>query len=243
MDVVLGMGEVGSTLYKLLKTRGFAVVGIDADSSKNKDSADTDTIPGLLHVCIPGDIPDFADVVLGCAGTRGVQAILIHSTVPPGTAASLQAMTAIPIISAPARGVHRRFLTDMQRYTKFVAAERNVDDGIKRAIQERFQKVEWMSGARTLEMAKILVDTSYYGWLINFAQITKMICDREGIDYDEMWTFADEIHRYLGNRPKMYPGIIGGHCVIPNLNLLEYPHIQTIKQINEMFQNHASKSP
>ena len=29
----------------------------------------------------------------------------------------------------------------------------------------------------------------------------------------EMWLFSDEIHKLLGNRPKMYPGdYIGGHC-------------------------------
>ena len=66
-----------------------------------------------------------------------------------------------------------------------------------------------MSTTKTAELAKILVDTSYYGWLINYAQITKMICEKENIDFDEMWKFADEIHENLGNRPKMFPGIIG----------------------------------
>ncbi len=40
----------------------------------------------------------------------------------------------------------------------------------------------------------------------------------------------------LGNRPKMFPGIIGGHCVIPNLNLIEYENLDVIKKINEMFE-------
>ena len=26
---------------------------------------------------------------------------------------------------------------------------------------------------------------------------------------------------FLKNRPKMFPGFIGGHCVIPNLDLIE----------------------
>ena len=92
-----------------------------------------------------------------------------------------------------------------------------------------------MSTTKTAELAKILVDTTYYGWLINYAQITKMICEKEEIDFDEMWKFADEIHENLGNRPKMYPGIIGGHCVIPNLNLIEYENVEIIKRINEMY--------
>jgi len=94
-----------------------------------------------------------------------------------------------------------------------------------------------MSSTKTAELAKILVDTTYYGWLINYAQITKMICDKEKIDFDEMWKFADEIHENLGNRPKMYPGIIGGHCVIPNLNLAEYDNLEIIKKINETYKN------
>ena len=95
-----------------------------------------------------------------------------------------------------------------------------------------------MSSTKTLETAKILTDTTYYGWLINYAQITAMICQREGIDYDEMWTFADEIQQYLGNRPKMFPGIIGGHCVIPNLSLIDYEELQAVRTVNEIFREY-----
>ena len=65
-----------------------------------------------------------------------------------------------------------------------------------------------------------------------------MICQREGIDYDEMWTFADEIQQYLGNRPKMFPGIIGGHCVIPNLSLIDYEELQAVRTVNEIFREY-----
>ena len=94
-----------------------------------------------------------------------------------------------------------------------------------------------MPDTKTAELAKILVDTTYYGWLINYAQITKMIYDKEKIDFDEMWKFADEIHENLGNRPKMYPGIIGGHCVIPNLSLAKYDNLEIINKINETYRN------
>lgn len=97
-----------------------------------------------------------------------------------------------------------------------------------------------MSDTNTAEYAKILTDTTYYGWLINYAQLTKMICDAEKIDYDEMWTFAEEIHQVLGNRPKMYPGVIGGHCVIPNLSLVDHPAIQDVRKINETFRTHIN---
>ena len=70
-------------------------------------------------------------------------------------------------------------------------------------------KTQKMATPETLELGKILCDTSYLGWLINYAQLTNMIAIQYGVNYDEMWKFSEEIHQLLGNRPKMYPGFIG----------------------------------
>jgi hypothetical protein len=59
-----------------------------------------------------------------------------------------------------------------------------------------------------------------------------MIAIENKINYDEMWSFADEIHKFLGNRPKMFPGFIGGHCVIPNLDLISNRTLDLIREIN-----------
>ena len=67
-----------------------------------------------------------------------------------------------------------------------------------------------------------------------------MIAENFGVNYDEMWTFSDEIHKILGNRPKMYPGFIGGHCVIPNLDLMKN---QTLNLIKTMNQKYSKKVP
>jgi len=96
-------------------------------------------------------------------------------------------------------------------------------------------KTKRMSGPITLELAKILVDTSYYGWLINYAQLSNMIARKHNVDYDEMWSFADEIHKFLGDRPKMFPGFIGGHCVIPNLELIDEETLWQIDKINNIY--------
>ncbi|AJM91349.1 GDP-mannose dehydrogenase [Nitrosopumilus piranensis] len=239
-DIVLGMGEVGETLFGLLDERGFDCVGIDIESSKCKNYSENDIIknPEYLHVCLPGELTEFIEITLGwIPKLKDLKAIVVHSTVRPGTTKKIQEKSSIPILFSPVRGVHRRFLDDIKKYTKFIASDNNqINPEIKSDLEKRFQKVDWMSTTKTGELAKILVDTSYYGWLINYAQITKMICEKEGIDFDEMWKFADEIHENLGNRPKMYPGIIGGHCVIPNLSLIEYEDLDIIKKINEMYE-------
>ena len=239
-DIILGMGEVGETLFDLLVDRKFDCIGIDLEDSKCKNYTENKIIenPQYLHVCIPGELEKFTDIVIEWINKiKNIQVVVIHSTVKPGTTKRIQERSSIPILFSPVRGVHRRFLDDIKKYTKFISFDnKEINSEIKKDLENRFEKVEWMSTTKTAELAKILVDTTYYGWLINYAQITKMICEKENVDFDEMWKFADEIHENLGNRPKMFPGIIGGHCVIPNLNLVEYENLDVIKTINEMYE-------
>ena len=239
-DIILGMGEVGETLFDLLVDRKFDCIGIDLDDSKCKNYTENEIIenPQYLHVCLPGELEKFTDIVIEWIDKiKNIQVVVIHSTVKPGTTKTIQEKSSIPILFSPVRGVHRRFLDDIKKYTKFISFDgTKIDSKIKKDLENRFEKVDWMSTTKTAELAKILVDTTYYGWLINYAQITKMICEKENVDFDEMWKFADEIHENLGNRPKMFPGIIGGHCVIPNLNLVEYENLDMIKTVNEMYE-------
>ena len=239
-DIILGMGEVGETLFDLLVDRKFDCIGIDLENSKCKNYTENKIIenPQYLHVCLPGELEKFTDIVIKWINEiKNIQVVVIHSTVKPGTTKSIQERSSIPILFSPVRGVHRRFLDDIKKYAKFISFDnKEINSEIKKDLENRFEKIEWMSTTKTAELAKILVDTTYYGWLINYAQITKMICEKENVDFDEMWKFADEIHENLGNRPKMFPGIIGGHCVIPNLNLVEYENLDVIKTINEMYE-------
>jgi UDP-N-acetyl-D-mannosaminuronate dehydrogenase len=242
-DIILGMGEVGLTLFDLLSERGFDCIGIDIDRSKEKNLESLNKNPQFLHVCLSGELDEFENIVLNqIKKYHDLQAVIIHSTVKPRTTKSIQDKIEIPVFYSPVRGVHKRFLEDVKRYTKFVACDLEIDENIKSEIKNRFKKVQWMSNTKTAEFAKILVDTTYYGWLINYAQMTKMICEKEGVNFDEMWKFSDEIHEFLGNRPKMFPGIIGGHCVIPNLNLIGYEELNRISDVNEIFKKFKERS-
>jgi len=147
------------------------------------------------------------------------------------------------VIYSATRGVHKRMLKDLRRYTKFFAIENNAPNKkwacreFVGLLKKSGLKSKQMSSPITLELGKIICDTSYYGWLINFAQISKIIADKEKVDYDEMWSFADEIQKFLGNRPKMFPGIIGGHCVIPNVDLIDNQKLNLIKKLNNVYEN------
>jgi len=245
---VAGLGEIGSPILKLI-SRATIAVGYDINKkymNKNKFNKYQNIDTYFLHVCIPFTKEFITNVVL-LSEKFNPEAIIIHSTVSPYTTKKLQDKLNIPIIYSATRGVHKRMLSDLRRYAKFYSIESNAPRknwasiNFSKLMKKCGVKTKKMSSPLTLELAKIIVDTSYYGWLINYAQLSNMIAIQNKVDYDEMWSFADEIHKFLGNRPKMYPGFIGGHCVIPNLELIDYKTLNLINEINSDYAHVLKK--
>jgi hypothetical protein len=59
--------------------------------------------------------------------------------------------------------------------------------------------------------------------MITWAQEVERYCDQLGQNYDEVVSFYDEIKFFPP--VKYFPGIIGGHCVLPNIEILSnYTH-------------------
>ena len=241
-DIVVGLGEIGTPILKLLSKSTIAV-GFDKDPSlmdQKKFLKFKDYPTELLHVCIPYS-NKFSKNVMSLIKKFNPQCVVVHSTISPYTTHEIQKKTSIPVMYSATRGVHKRMLSDMKKYTKFFAVYPNSTKSTwaKKIFSQRMKKsgikTKSMSNPHTLELAKIVCDTSYYGWLINYAQISNLIAKKHLVNYDEMWTFADEIHKYLGNRPKMYPGYIGGHCVIPNLELINNETLNLINKLNNIY--------
>ena len=242
-DVVVGIGEVGKPILKLLSKDNIAV-GFDLNPSlmnKRKFEKYQNLKTSFLHIAIPIS-SKFESNLLQLYKKFKPECIVIHSTIGPGTIKQIQKKLDVPLIYSATRGVHKRMLKDIKRYTKFFAISKNAPKkqwAIK-AYSKKMKncgiKTKQMSKPETLELAKIICDTSYLGWLINYAQFSNMIAQQYNVNYYEMWSYSDEIHKFLGNRPKMYPGFIGGHCVIPNLDLI---HNQTLDLIKKMNNNYA----
>ena len=248
-DVVVGLGEIGMPILKLLSKKENAI-GYDLDKklmNQKKFNKLKDLKTRFLHIAIPVT-STFNSNILNLHDKFIPECIVIHSTVSPGTTELLQKKLKIPIIFSATRGVHKRMLKDLQRYTKFFAISKTAPKKEWAIIQYNKSmkkcgiKTQRMSKPETLELAKILCDTSYLGWLINYAQLTNMIAIQHNVDYDEMWKFSDEIHEILGNRPKMFPGFIGGHCVIPNLDLMQNQTLDLIKNINQKYSKKVKNS-
>ena len=246
-DMVIGLGEIGLPIYKII-SKHFPVEGIDINPILNKEKSSLKNHDvAFIHFCIPFS-KNFFNIIKKYEKKIEPEAIVIHSTISPKTTEKLQKMIKSPVIYSATRGVHKRMISDLKRYTKFYSVYNSATKSkyVSKMYEQRMKKcgikTKKLSNPLTLELAKIVVDTSYYGWLINYAQISKIISDKYGVDYDEMWSFSDEIHKFLKNRPKMFPGFIGGHCVIPNLELIDNELLNQIDKINKNFIKKKKKS-
>jgi len=247
-DIVAGIGEIGKPILKLLSKHG-VVVGFDLNPDlmdERKFERYESLKTSFLHIAIP-ITGKFINNVLKLYKKFQPECIVIHSTIKPGMTEKLQKKLSIPVIYSATRGVHKRMVYDLKRYTKFFVISANAPRGkwaTTRYVQSMKRcgiKTKKMSKPETLELAKIICDTSYLGWLVNYAQLSNVIAIEHGVDYDEMWSFSDEIQEFLGNRPKMYPGFIGGHCVIPNINLINNEALNIINKINNRYAKKFKK--
>ncbi len=241
-DMVAGIGEIGKPILKLL-SKDNIVVGFDLNPDlmdERKFERYQNLKTSFLHIAIPVT-GKFINNVLKLCKKFQPECIVIHSTIKPGTTEELQGKLTIPVIYSATRGVHKRMIYDLKRYTKFFVISANAPRGkwasttYVKMMKQCGIKTKKMSKPETLELAKIICDTSYLGWLVNYAQLSNMIAIQHGVDYDEMWSFSDEIQEFLGNRPKMFPGIIGGHCVIPNIDLIDNKSLNVVKKLNNLY--------
>jgi hypothetical protein len=117
------------------------------------------------------------------------------------------------------RGKHASMKQELLRYTKFIGA---IDADWGRAAAAHFQSLgmqtKILSSPEAVELAK-LAETTYFGLQVTWAQEVERYCDQLSLTYDEVVSFFEEI----GYLPpvKYTPGIIGGHCVMPNVSILQ----------------------
>lgn len=78
-------------------------------------------------------------------------------------------------------------------------------------------KTRVLSSPEATELAK-LTETTYFGLIIAWAQEVERYCDQLGLNYDEIVSIYEEVPFFP--RVKYFPGVIGGHCVMSNIEIL-----------------------
>jgi len=227
--VVVGLGEIGKPLMQLL-SKSYEVIGVDIAPVSTIDDVE------VMHICIPFQISDFVGETARYITLYQPELTVINSTVAVGTTRAIGVRTGKPVVNSPVRGKHVRMLKDLQLYTKFVgAAEPSAGAHAAEHFASVGLKTKVLTSPEATELAK-LTETTYFGLMIAWAQELERYCDQSGARYEEIISFYDEI----GFFPpvKYFPGVIGGHCVMPNIEILSRFNrsmiLESIQVSNEM---------
>lgn len=231
--LVIGQGEIGTPIAKILENKY---------KTSTKDLADIQN-PGpvsVLHICYPFQIQNFIDVSLEYIEIYSPDLTIIHSTVIPGTTDLLSSKTNSPIIYSPVRGKHSTMETELLSLRKYMAStDTKALNFAKKYMEDTGFTIELFTTPSSLELAKIL-ETSYFGLLIGWAQEMERYTKSVDGNYEEIMKFALEDD--ISYMPKVIfqPGFIGGHCVMPNIELLETlkksSFLDAIKESNSLKQ-------
>jgi UDP-N-acetyl-D-mannosaminuronate dehydrogenase len=238
MVMVIGLGEVGKPLMLVLQDHLENVLGIDIAPVDYEGGCD------VMHICFPFQIDDFVGECARYIERYKPKLTVINSTVSPGTTRAVFEKTGVAIAYSPVRGKHIRMKDELVHYSKFVGG---IDAEAGQKAAQHFQsvgmKTRILSSPEAVELAK-LTETTYFGVLIAWAQEVERYCDHLSLNYDEIISFYDEI----GYLPpvKFFPGVIGGHCVMPNIGILKTvfstPVLDAIDESNTLKQQRETQS-
>lgn len=215
--VVIGAGEVGCAIAEVLASTYPDVHLRDIVDYDGPSTAD------VLHICFPYS-PFFVEAVRDYTTEYQATLVIIHSTVPRGTSATLGA------VHSPVRGKHPNLALSIRTFVKFFGgpnAKEAADIFIACDVPVRI-----VARSDDTEAAK-LWELAQYGLAIAIEKSIHAYCESAGVDFDVVYTeFAQTYNRgyeELGDsqyvRPVLthMPGPIGGHCVVPGSLMLNHP--------------------
>jgi len=209
--IVAGLGEIGRPLLYILSST-FECKGIDVEPVQVDGSC------SVLHVCYPFQIQDFVGTTVAYIEKYKPEVTIINSTVAPGTTREVQRRARRRVAYSPVRGKHVAMERDLMRYQKFVAG---IDAKTTEQVADHFAQAGFRTAKlRSPEIAEVskLIETTWVGILVGWAQEMERMAAQHGATYEEVNAFLREID-FVPSR--VFPGHIGGHCVMPNIAILQ----------------------
>lgn len=214
--LVVGLGEIGAPLLEIVR-EAYHAEGLDIEPKEVQGPFD------VLHICFPYS-SDFIDSASNYINRFSPKLTIIESTVLPFTTNKIFEKTQKPICHSPVRGRKADgFKWAYFTYTKFIGP---VKPEFGKIAEEYYHSLGFKTyvcnSPLETEFMKIL-NTTYYGLMIAWFQEIHRICKRFNINENKVVEFfrsneKDSEGKYP--RPVFCPGVIKGHCVIPNAQLL-----------------------
>ena len=237
-SLICGYGQIGQALYKILKDH--YPIGVIDDKKPGADFEVLDSAYNLankgecdiIHICF-GYSDEFISEVKRYQELYKPKFTVIHSTVKPGTCRQLGA------ISSPCLGIHPNLESGLRTFTKFLGGPQASE--VANYFRRAGMKVYLFSEPETPELMKIL-DTTFYGLCVEYTKDVKMQCEKLGVPF-EAWTLwtnnYNQGYKELGREEFTRPNLVPitektkGHCVIPNLSLIDTDFTRFLKEQNE----------
>lgn len=234
-NIIVGAGEVGKSLYRVLK---------DHHETHIRDigPAVVNGTIEVLNICFPYDWQTkgekFIAAVKEYQEEYKPKITIIHSTVDVGTSRFLGA------VHSPIHGKHPNLDKGIRTFVKYIGAEDPLDaDYADEFLRKAGINTMIVPTPEDSEASKLWC-TTQYGWNIALMKKIKQYCDERGLDFNTVYgwnQFYNEGYRKLGMhqfiRPMLehMPGGIGGHCVINNCHILESEIAKIILNFNDEF--------
>jgi len=227
IDIIIGQGEVGKALGEVLGERR-KIKFVDPPQGLHWTEAQMIVDGGCdwMHVAFPHSDPFKDDVCAYWLDFRPKH-IVIHSTVPVGTTRAISKRFAVPvgITYSPIRGIHPHLARYIREFPKWLATNEDAEtvcdyfqaSGMQTRIAPSFETLEWM---------KLIETTEYYARIALWQEIERQYVALDLPDgaLTALKSFLFEKRKvYDGDRglaPIMNGGVIRGHCLCPNLELL-----------------------
>jgi len=209
--LVIGLGEVGNVLRKMLECNGY-----DTNGKGKLRKCEH------LHICIPYS-GKFIKIVKKYRDLTEAKVVIIHSTVPIGTTKQIERA-----VHSPIRGVHGNMQEGIMTFVKYFGGKNAVEAARPFAVLGI--KIKTFDQSETTEALK-LWSTAQYGFMIMLQKEIYKWCEQNDLNYEDIYRTANEDYNKgcvkLGMKEVVRPwlkqmdGKIGGHCVIPNAKLLD----------------------
>lgn len=232
-SLVIGYGEIGKSLHKVLASKYECDV---MDPAIGIWNGVTSRKYNVMHICIP-PVEKLDNIIKSYKERFKPRYVVIHSTFPVGTAKRLGCY------HSPVRGIHPELDKGIQTFVKYLAPKSSY---LKKYFQKVGVTIKEVKDSNTTEALKIW-DTTIYGLNIMIEKEIYEWCKKHKVDFEMVYTDSNKTYN-LGYEKLGHPeykkyilrqmnGGIGGHCVINNVNFLpDSPLARLLKKRNANYK-------
>lgn len=233
--LIIGRGEVGSALARILAGAHEVVVYDRLDGP----------VPGwtgidVLNIAFSWS-EKFIDWVAAYQHWSVPRLTIVHSTVPVGTTRQLGPDTA----HSPVNGVHPHLEEGLRTFPKWIGGPLAAGVMAGDFLSAAGFRCTAAGESEVTEAAKLWC-TAQYAWNIILAKEISEWCREQGLAFSSVYRLWNEMYNHgyetLGmpyvRRPILdgSPGLIGGHCLIPNARMLDTWLTRTILYRNRTYE-------